>query len=274
MASLTRIGATIAAALALTIVSSATSSAQIIVGGYPYGYRYAAPDASVKFDVKPKDAAVYVDGYYAGLVDDYDGAFQRLRTAPGGHEITLFLEGYRTYTERVYLSADNTIKLKHRMEKLAGGEAAERPPAPQPQPQPPPPQYQPGQPGPQSAGDGRSRPARSAWPSRPTRSAASRLPAERRAPAPPAATSGRRRRPGANTGRGTLALSLQPSDAEVLVDGTPWRNDGGDRLTIDLSEGRHNIQIRKPGFVGYLTDVQIRRGETTNLDVQLKTQPQ
>ena len=62
--------------------------------------------------------------------------------------------------------------------------------------------------------------------------------------------------------------------AEVLVDGTPWRNDGGsDRLTIDLSEGRHNIQIRKPGFVGYLTDVQIRRGETTNLDVQLKTQP-
>ena len=44
-------------------------------------------------------------------------------------------------------------------------------------------------------------------------------------------------------------------------------------LTIDLSEGRHNIQIRKSGFVGYLTDVQIRRGETTNLDVQLKTQP-
>jgi hypothetical protein len=40
-----------------------------------------------------------------------------------------------------------------------------------------------------------------------------------------------------------------------------------------LSEGRHNIQIRKSGFVGYLTDVQIRGGETTNLDVTLKTQP-
>ena len=72
---------------------------------------------------------------------------------------------------------------------------------------------------------------------------------------------------------GTLALSVQPGDAEVLVDGTPWRNDGGERLTIDLTEGRHNIQIRKPGYVGYLTDVQIRRGETTPLDVQLKTQP-
>jgi len=41
-----------------------------------------------------------------------------------------------------------------------------------------------------------------------------------------------------------------------------------------LSAGRHNIQIRKPGYVGYLTDVQIRRGDTTNLDVTLKTQPQ
>ena len=68
-------------------------------------------------------------------------------------------------------------------------------------------------------------------------------------------------------------MSVQPSDAEVLVDGTPWRGQSQDRLLIELSEGRHNIQIRKAGFVGYLTDVQIRRGDTTNLDVRLKTQP-
>ena len=138
MTSLTHKGLVTGAAIALTLGASTPSVAQIIIPGYPYGYRYAAPDASVKFDVKPTEAAVYVDGYYAGLVDDYDGAFQRLRTAPGGHEVTLFLEGYRTYSERVYLSADNTFKMRHRMEKLASGEAAQRPPAPQP------PQYQPG----------------------------------------------------------------------------------------------------------------------------------
>src|SRR4051794_31958685 len=110
VAALTRIAATLAVAITLTIGFTATSSAQVIVGGYP-GYRYAAPDASVKLDVKPKDAAVYVDGYYAGLVDDFDGAFQRLRTTPGGHEITIYLEGYRTYSERVYLPIDNTLKL-------------------------------------------------------------------------------------------------------------------------------------------------------------------
>src|SRR5437868_7128563 len=125
---------------AFTLGVIASASAQIIVPGRPYGYRYAAPDAAVKFDVKPKEAAVYVDGYYAGLVDDYDGAFQRLRTAPGGHEITVYLEGYRTYTERAYLTPDNTLKIRHRMERLGPGETAQRPPAP-----PPPPQYQPGE---------------------------------------------------------------------------------------------------------------------------------
>jgi hypothetical protein len=69
-------------------------------------------------------------------------------------------------------------------------------------------------------------------------------------------------------------LNLQPPDADVLVDGQPWRGSGAERQTIDLSEGRHNIQVRKPGYVGYLTDVQIRRGETTSLDVNLRTQPE
>jgi len=78
VASLTR---TLSLAAALALGVSAVSSAQVIAPGYPYGYRYAPPDAAVKFDVKPKEAAVYIDGYYAGLVDDYDGAFQRLRTA-------------------------------------------------------------------------------------------------------------------------------------------------------------------------------------------------
>jgi hypothetical protein len=271
VASLTRNVLMVGASAALTLGLSATSFAQIIVPGYPYpGYRYAAPDAAVKFDVKPSDAAVYVDGYYAGLVDDYDGAFQRLRTSPGGHEITIYLEGYRTYSERVYLSVDNTLKVKHRMEKLAGGETAQRPPAPQP-----PPQYQPGaQPGEQGPGPQTRGPIRRG----PGRPYPGNGPDNFPGPPPPGAEGG----PGApagpaqadaNSGRGTLALSLQPADAEVLVDGTPWRGDGGNRLTIDLSEGRHNIQIRKQGFIGYLTDVQIRRGETATLDVQLKTQP-
>jgi hypothetical protein len=241
----------------LTLAFGSLGAAQVVVGGYPYpGYRYAARDSAVRFDVKPNETAVYLDGYYAGVVDDFDGAFQRLYTAPGPHEITLYLGGYRTYTERVYLSPDHTFKMHHRMETLPAGEASERPPSP-----PPPPQFEGQGPPP---GEGAPPPGRFG-----RRGAPPNFPREPQgAPQPP---------PGAVPGdaRGTLSLSVQPGDAEVLVDGTPWRgqSQGQDRLLIELSEGRHNIQVRKSGFVGYLTDVQIRRGDTTTLEVRLKTQP-
>ncbi len=230
----------------LTIAPVAPSTAQIVYPAYP-PVQYVGPDASVKFDVKPKVAAVYVDGFYAGVVDDFDGMFQRLYAPPGGREITLYLEGYRTYTERVYLSPDRTFKIHHMMEKLAAGEVAERPPAPAVLP---PDEQQGGPPSRGPAGRGGPPPQ---YPAPPPQSSSSSSPA----------ASG-----------GTLELNLQPGDADVLVDGQPWRGTGQPRLTIDLSEGRHNIQIRKTGYVGYLTDVQIRRGETTTLDVNLRIQPE
>ena len=198
-------------AMVLTLALSSLSAAQVIVGGYPYpAYRYAARDSAVRFDVKPNETAVYLDGYYAGVVDDFDGWYQRLYTAPGGHEITLYLEGYRTYTERVYLSPDNTFKMHHRMEKLPAGEVSERPPAP------PPPQFE-GQ-----ATAGRARRCRDA-----TAAVVDR----RQLPAASARSAAAASGAAPNEGeRGTLALSVQPNDAEVLVDGTPWRGQNQDRL--------------------------------------------
>src|SRR5579871_6027725 len=55
---------------------------------YPYPYfPLYAPSAQVRVMVTPKNAGVYVDGFYAGIVDDFNGFFQRLTLAPGGHEI-------------------------------------------------------------------------------------------------------------------------------------------------------------------------------------------
>ena len=237
--------APIGIAALLIAASSVPAAAQ-----FPYPpVHYVAPDASVKFDVKPKNAAVYVDGYFAGIVDDYDGTFQRLYTAPGGHEITLYLEGYRTYTERAYLAINRTFKIAHQMEKLPAGEVAERPPAPPP---PPPDDEQAPPPG-----------ARGYY--------GRRVPPPSTAPAP--ADQQAAPEPEAKSSRGTLELILQPADADVLIDGQPWHGSGQERPTIDLPEGRHNIQVRKAGFVGYLTEVQIRNGETISLNVNLRAQP-
>jgi hypothetical protein len=106
-------------------------------GGYPYGYGYGygyayrpysrsyRDNGSVRILVDPNKTRVYVDGYYAGIADDFDGIFQRLNLAPGRHEITLRLEGFRTQRFRVYVPYDHTIKIHHRMVPGEGEEAAE-----------------------------------------------------------------------------------------------------------------------------------------------------
>ena len=116
------------AAAALTIVPSLPAEAQIM---YPFPpYRTAVYDSSVRFDVTPQQAEVFVDGYYAGIVDDFDGMLQRLRVEPGQHEITLYHDGYRTARQRVYLARDRTFKIRLQMEPLAPGEVGEARPVP------------------------------------------------------------------------------------------------------------------------------------------------
>jgi len=98
-------------------------------GGYPYPYYYGSPNYSyddtvgdIRTQVTPKDAEIYVDGYYAGTADDFDGVFQRLHTEVGGHAITMQLDGYRTVTQNVYVSPGSTTDVKLSLEKLAPGE--------------------------------------------------------------------------------------------------------------------------------------------------------
>ena len=227
---------------------------------YGYGYRRYEPEASVRLEVKPKEAEVYVDGYYAGIVDDFNGVFQRLRVEPGEHEIELWLDGYRTVRQQVYLTPDNTFRVKYQMERLPAGQA----PEPKPQPIDPPPagnQPRAQQPPPMQQPMGRG-------------------PAMRRMPPPPDDPRGPeapRRGPDAprggpaNGAYGTLAIKVQPGDAEVSIDGENWRGPGGqDRLTVEVAEGSHTVEIRKPGYRTYVTQVDVRRGQTTPLNVSLR----
>jgi hypothetical protein len=75
---------------------------------------------SVRVLVDPSEARVYVDGYYAGTVDDFDGLFQRLHVSPGRHEVALKLEGYKTHRMRVYVAPDSTLKVHYDMQKGQG----------------------------------------------------------------------------------------------------------------------------------------------------------
>lgn len=99
--------------------------------GYPWGgwggggggtvyHSVERESGSLRVLVDPSDARVYVDGYYAGTVDDFDGLFQRLNLAPGRHEIALKLEGHKTHRVKVYVTPETTTKLHYDLEKGQG----------------------------------------------------------------------------------------------------------------------------------------------------------
>jgi hypothetical protein len=73
---------------------------------YPYGaYGYPLPPAGyvsavpgyayggVRIEGAPEDAQVFVDGYYMGVADDFDGPFQHLNLQAGAHRIEIRPQG-------------------------------------------------------------------------------------------------------------------------------------------------------------------------------------
>jgi hypothetical protein len=89
-------------------------------GGSGYGQVYSSsgPDGSIRLKIKPRDAQVFVDGFYAGIVDDFDGIFQHLRAQAGPHRIEVKAEGYETLSFDVEIRPYQTIKYEGELQRL------------------------------------------------------------------------------------------------------------------------------------------------------------
>jgi PEGA domain len=69
---------------------------------------------------------------------------------------------------------------------------------------------------------------------------------------------------------GTLSIRARPAGAEILIDGEHWTGSGETGpLQVQLAPGAHRIEVRAPGRQTYVSDVTIRAGETTPLNVSL-----
>ena len=83
--------------------------------GYPaagYGYYSIVPGrayGAVRIVDAPPDAHVFVDGYYAGVVDDYDGVFQHLNLEAGPHHFEIEEQGYPPIAFDVLVEPGRTI---------------------------------------------------------------------------------------------------------------------------------------------------------------------
>jgi hypothetical protein len=91
--------------------------------GYPDmyaepSYGYPPPDVpaaavetgSLRFDVHPKSANIVIDGYFAGIVDDFDGHFQHLDLVSGPHHVELRAPGYAPLEFDVNIQPHRTIR--------------------------------------------------------------------------------------------------------------------------------------------------------------------
>jgi PEGA domain-containing protein len=230
----------------------------IFIGGYYYdpffapypwwmrtaypGWYFPAYDyrAEVRVQVKPKEAAVYVDGFYAGIVDDFDGLFQRLLLPPGGHTIALYLNGYRTISHNLYLAPASTLNLHDTLEPLPAGAASQPPPVAPPVPPPP---------------AGSYRAPRTPPPSSPS------------AALPPPVTIDEEGVQAA--GFATLDLRVQPLDATVRIDGQPWVTSEEGHFMVQVADGSHRVEISKPGYRSFSTEIAVHEGKAVPLNVSL-----
>lgn len=187
--------------------------------------------ASLRLQVSPRETEVFLDGYYAGIVDDFDGMFQRMHVEPGEHDVTLYLDGHRTLTQKIFLQDRATFSLRHTMEALGVGETADpRPVAP--------PRVAPGP-----------------------------RPGLGRAPRP-VSPQGEIVR--GDPGFGAIAIRVQPADAEVYIDGERWEGPQVDEaLVVQIAPGTHRVEVRKAGYREYTAEVAVAAGQTLPINVSL-----
>lgn len=76
-----------------------------------------APPGDLKFDLTPKEAAIYADGFYVGIVDDFNGS-QHMRLSQGRHHLMIVLEGYETHEVDLSIDSENTITYRATMKKI------------------------------------------------------------------------------------------------------------------------------------------------------------
>lgn len=98
-------------------------------GGDPYAYgvgggsyaqsRYNSREqGNLKLKVKPRAAKVYVDGYYVGVVDEFDGALQKLPLNAGRHHVKVEAEGYETAEFDCTILPEQTVTFQGQLKKI------------------------------------------------------------------------------------------------------------------------------------------------------------
>ena len=91
--------------------------------GYaPYGYGYGGysgqPYGGLRIDLPQRDAEVFVDGYFVGTVDNFDGVMQQANLEAGPHRIEIRSPEFETIEFNVNIEPGRTITYRGSMRDL------------------------------------------------------------------------------------------------------------------------------------------------------------
>ena len=88
----------------------------------PYGYGYGGysgrPYGGIRIDLPERDAEVYVDGYFVGIVDEFDGVLQQANVEAGPHRIEVRAQGLEPIMFDVNVEPGRTITYRGSMRPL------------------------------------------------------------------------------------------------------------------------------------------------------------
>jgi hypothetical protein len=86
----------------------------------PYGYySESVGRGGLKLKVEPTNAEVYVDGYYMGTVNDFDGSFQKVELETGPHHVEIRAPGYQTIAFDVRIEFNETVTYRGALQLLS-----------------------------------------------------------------------------------------------------------------------------------------------------------
>lgn len=94
-------------------------------GSYPYGYTprgYYDPlpghvYGGLRITGAPREAQVFADGYYVGIVNDFDGVFQHVNLEAGEHHIEIEAPGFEPVAFDVLVQPGRTITFRADMDR-------------------------------------------------------------------------------------------------------------------------------------------------------------
>jgi len=100
--------------LATSVTIEPEQEAEFVVSMEPkpdVTYPSKETTAQLRIDVKPAEAAVFVDETFVGHVDRFDGR-SGMRIAPGTYRFTVALPGYETFQTELTLRARQSYEIK------------------------------------------------------------------------------------------------------------------------------------------------------------------